>query len=397
MRILCFTNLFPNRVRPNKGLFNWRSFRHLQKHAELRVISPVPWVDELVGRRQGKASPISSQWIDCNGVSAMYPRFYYTPGFLRNGHGRFMQASVQASFRRAVQEFRPDIVFACWAYPDGWAATRFAREFQLPVALKVHGSDLLCLDETPSKRPGTVQALQAASAVVAVSSDLGRRAVDLGAARDRVHVVYTGTDTDLFSRGSRALARRELGLPEAGFRLLLVGNLLPVKSIDTFIEACRELTGRGLEFSADIVGEGPLCGRLQQQIHELGLTGIVQLRGAKPQQDLPNWYRAADAVVLSSRSEGVPNVLMEAAACGTPFVATAVGGVTEIQHLSPIPLVPPGNPPALAAAIASTLSDLKAGRGAVAVGKVPSAIDAAEQNMTIFTRVIEEQRGAAPE
>jgi glycosyltransferase involved in cell wall biosynthesis len=66
---------------------------------------------------------------------------------------------------------------------------------------------------------------------------------------------------------------------------------------------------------------------------------------------LPDWYRAADLFVLPSRSEGVPCVLLEAMACGTPFVATHVGGIPEVAHLGTGRLVPAEDPDALAQAI----------------------------------------------
>jgi glycosyltransferase involved in cell wall biosynthesis len=74
---------------------------------------------------------------------------------------------------------------------------------------------------------------------------------------------------------------------------------------------------------------------------------------------LPDWYRAADLTVLPSHSEGIPNVLLESLACGTPFVATSVGGVPEIAR-EPSELVPPGDPEALAAAIGRRLSSGRA-------------------------------------
>jgi glycosyltransferase involved in cell wall biosynthesis len=79
--------------------------------------------------------------------------------------------------------------------------------------------------------------------------------------------------------------------------------------------------------------------------------------GAVPQRQLPDWYRAADLTVLSSHSEGIPNVLRESLACGTPFVATRVGGTSEVATHPSCRLVPPGNPSDLATAIIASLDD----------------------------------------
>jgi glycosyltransferase involved in cell wall biosynthesis len=86
-------------------------------------------------------------------------------------------------------------------------------------------------------------------------------------------------------------------------------------------------------------------------IREYGLSGVVELRGPQSQAELARWYRAADLTVLSSRSEGVPNVLLETIACGGSFVATRVGGIPDIADPVYDRLVPPNDPVALAGAI----------------------------------------------
>jgi len=96
--------------------------------------------------------------------------------------------SIRGRFCQIVSEFSPDIVLGCWAYPDGWAAVQLANERNLPVAIKVHGSDLLIIDDQPARKRRTIQALTRADAVIAVSRDLADRAVAMGATR--THVVY---------------------------------------------------------------------------------------------------------------------------------------------------------------------------------------------------------------
>jgi glycosyltransferase involved in cell wall biosynthesis len=110
------------------------------------------------------------------------------------------------------------------------------------------------------------------------------------------------------------------------------------------------------------VGEGPLKTALQQQAQSLGLSERVTFHGSIAHADLPAWFRAADVLVLPSRSEGVPNVLLEAAGCGLPFVASDVGGIPEIAELGQSRLVPPEEPALLAQAIESML---QAGRDGV--------------------------------
>jgi glycosyltransferase involved in cell wall biosynthesis len=392
MKILCVTSIFPNRLQPNKGIYNWRHFAHLQNEAHLRVISPIAWTDDWRSRRNGAGPLACSQWQEWNGVGVAYPRYAYTPGLFRGLYGTFLKWSIRETFRRAICDFQPNVVYACWAYPDGWAAWRLARDAGLPVVLKVHGSDLLSLPPGSSRRRRTVELLQDLDALNAVSEDLRQCAIRLGTPEHRAHVNYSGTDCDLFFPGDRKAARQALGLKRNGRRLLFVGNLVAIKGISNLIEACRQLCERGLAFEADIVGEGPLHESLQQQIADSGLRERVHLRGRKLQAELPQWYRAADLVVLSSHSEGVPNVLVEAAACGVPFVATNVGGISEIAHLSPVPLVPPNNPGALARAIESVLSNPAAAAAGVEAAGVPSVAACAAATQELFSQVIAERK-----
>lgn len=132
--------------------------------------------------------------------------------------------------------------------------------------------------------------------------------------------------------------------------LLFVGNLVAIKGLDVLLRAC-ELLARDFEYSCFLIGDGPLRGNLERDVARAGLTDRVRFVGPRPHAQLPDWYRAADVFVLPSRSEGVPNVLLEAAACGTPFVASRVGGIPEIAHLGESRLVPPGDVRQLAGAL----------------------------------------------
>jgi glycosyltransferase involved in cell wall biosynthesis len=207
-----------------------------------------------------------------------------------------------------------------------------------------------------ARRRLTVEALRHADAVVAVSRHLGQRVVRMGVQEENVHVVYGGVDASLFSPGSREEARERLGM-DAGLPLILfVGNLVAVKGLDVLIDACVQLRDRGVGFACRIIGQGSLRASLESWIDKADLRGRVKLMGALAAEELPDWYRAADLFVLPSRSEGVPNVLLESTACGTPFVATRVGGVPEVAGPDHPGLVPPDDAAALAGAIGRALS-----------------------------------------
>jgi glycosyltransferase involved in cell wall biosynthesis len=373
MRLLVIANAFPNPIQPTKGIFNGSLVRELARAHDITVVSPILWTDEWRAGRAARERLGPGRAAVLDGVDVHYPRYYYSPKVLRGLYGWYMWCSVRGTVRRLVRERRPDVVLGHWAHPDGAVAVRAGRLAGAPVAVLLGGSDILLLGRNRWRRRCITRVLRDADAVVTVSRDLRQKVADLGIPLAKVHLVYRGVDVDLFCPGDRATARKRLRVPPAARVLLWVGRMVPVKGLEVLLEACTRLQTRGEAFHLYLVGDGPLRKGLEQEARRLGLAGSVSFLGARPQEELPGWYRAADLTVLPSHSEGVPNVLRESLACGTPFVATDVGGVAEIPAGPPSRLVPPGDAEALAGALARALAD---GRGAA--GPAPESGTAAE-------------------
>jgi glycosyltransferase involved in cell wall biosynthesis len=354
MRILALTNRYPRPGREQDAVYNHLQVRALAREHAVAAVVPVPWTERVANRRAGVTIPPE---LDRDGVHVYHPTYYYPPWVLQSAYGRFYQASVRRTFRRAAAALRPKVVLACWAHPDGWAAVRLGREFGLPVVIKVIGSDVLVLGRAGRRAAKIAEALREADGVVAVSRDLADHVVRLGADPGRVHVVPEGTDLEAFRPGDRGEARTRLGLPADGRVIVFVGNVLLSKGAGVLVEACGGLAARGVEFRCYVVGRGADDAAVRRSVERLGLADRVTLTGPRPQGDLPDWYRAADVVSLPSYSEGIPNVLREALACGRPFVATRVGGIPELVRGPAGRLVPPGDPAALADALAAVLAD----------------------------------------
>jgi len=354
MRVLAITNLYPNPYQPHRATFNRQQFAALANEHQVRVIAPIAWTGEWSARRRSKTPLLTENRTRlCDGMVIHHPRYKFTPRMLRGWYGQFLVQSIRSCFNDAVREFQPDAVLGCWAYPDGWAAVQLAREANLPVAIKVHGSDLLAIDDDSARKNRTIEALTSADAVIAVSQNLAARAIAMGADSVRVRVVYNGVDTSVFQPGPVEQARQRLGLGLSEPLILFVGNLLPVKGLDVLIDALASLKNKGQRFECAMVGEGSLRSELQNRINSAGLGERVKLIGSRPLEELPLWYQSSNLVVLPSRSEGVPNVLLEAAACGIRFVASRVGGIPEIAPADA--LVPPGDSAALAERIGAFL------------------------------------------
>ncbi len=141
---------------------------------------------------------------------------------------------------------------------------------------------------------------------------------------ERLHVVHCGLDTATY--GSSEPTDNAGG----GARLVSVGRLAPVKGQVLIVDVIHRLRARGLEVSAEIIGEGPARSAIEQRIADYDLADAVTLPGALGQDRVPERLAGATALVLPSFAEGVPVVAMEAMALGVPVVATRVAGVPEL-------------------------------------------------------------------
>jgi glycosyltransferase involved in cell wall biosynthesis len=319
LRILALTNLFPTPWDPRRATFNRQQFERLGRKHDVSVLVAVSFLDRLRGRRGESRSSLSLSHFT----------FFYPPGVARSLHAAFYYVSMMLGRGRRVQRGEYDCLLASWAYPDAVAASRFARRLRVPYVVKVHGSDLNVQAELPARRGQIAGALQRADAVIAVSRALADRAVALGVEPSRVHTIYNGVDAERFSPGSREDARRRLRL-DAGRLVLYVGNLKVSKGCTDLLEAFPAVLERHPDAQLAYVGEGADRGTMVQRLESLGITDRVRLVGSIPHDDLAGWFRAADLLCLPSHAEGVPNVVLEAMASGTPVVATRVGGIPEV-------------------------------------------------------------------
>lgn len=357
MRILFSSNTFPNPLNPVNGTFNLALMRAVAEQHDVHVVSPVSWVAEAAARlRCGQRMACRLTRVAAR-LTAEFPRFYYPPRLFRSHYGQFLWWSVRATMLARLNSFRPDAIVSFWVHPDGEVAVRTARLAGVPSVQIVGGSDVLVVGQHGQRKRAVQRVLEQADAIVPVSLHLANRLRQDGIPESKLHVMHTGVNRQLFSPGDRQAARARLGLPVERPVLVAVGRLVPVKGFDVLIDACGGLVARNIPIACYVLGSGPLTGALSRQIRDLGLSDHVFLRGPQSQELLPDWYRAADLTVLTSHSEGIPNVLNESICCGTPFVATNVGGVPEIADERWHTLVPPGNAEAFADAVVRRLRD----------------------------------------
>jgi glycosyltransferase involved in cell wall biosynthesis len=261
--------------------------------------------------------------------------------------------AMRAYRRVRAGGFEPDVIHA-HVFDAGVAAVLAGRLFGPKVVVTEHWT---CFSEGTLGRVGRWKARFAfgrAAAVLPVSAYL-RDAIASYGIRADFRVVGNAVDPRLFYPARR---RRRPGRK----RIVFVGSLdnTPHKGFPDLLDALDILNGRRGDWQLDVVGEGPARGDHESRVASSSLAAHVAFHGPLTKREVGDMMRASDMLVLPSRFENLPCVIIEAMACGLPVVATRVGGIPELVSELEGVLVPPGDVPALVDALDSVLSGSEA-------------------------------------
>lgn len=341
----------------------------------------VPFGDNarVIHLSAGEAAP-----LDKSAVFAVLPEFV---------------CNLERFRRREGRDY--DVVHSHY-WLSGWVGSLLARRWDVPHVVMFHtlarlkGSTERDDAEAENRAEVEQRVIATADRIVAASEHERRALVErYGARRERVTVIPCGVDLDRFATDDHEGARARLGL--SGDVLLFVGRMDPVKGIDVLLGAAARLKDRSSLTVVLVGGSGaePEMRRARALAEELGIGGLIQFRGAVPQDQLPDYYRAATLTVVPSRYESFGMVPLESLACGTPVVGSKVGGLpTVVRDGQNGVLVPWRTSAAFATEIArllddpSALADLRANARCSALGFGWSEI--ADQIVGLYRDVADE-------
>jgi len=354
--LLTFTTLYPNSAQPEHGIFVENRLRFLLASEKVRshVVAPVayfPFTGRVFGRYGAYASVPRQERR--HGIVVDHPRFLSLPGFGNAWTPKLLYLSVRHHVRKLLHS-NPAIrlIDAHYYYPDGVAASYLAREFSLPFVVTARGSDVNVFTTMDNPRRFILEAASRAAKIITVSQALKDRLVDVGIAKDSIVELRNGVDLKIF-RPTRSDDNSD-GKSRPPARIASVGRLAPYKGHDLVIKALARIS----KVHLTIVGEGPEAARLRALARACGVADRVTFVSRIPHDQMADFYNSVQLTVLGSTREGFANVLIESLACGTPVVATDVGGAVEIVDPSIGTLVAEREPQAMADAINQRLMSL---------------------------------------
>jgi len=309
--LIVITNLYPLPWEPNRATFNRQQFAQLDDDFERSTLVPVAFLDWFKHRKSIKQTE-----------HLRLAPFFYFPKFGRRFYSVFMFLSILIHSGWWLARKNPKIILASWAFPEAVAASWLSKLFKSRFFFKVHGSDINLHGGIPARAKQIVSAAKRASGILSVSQALATQMAGMGINSNKIHVIYNGVDPLQFGPDYPA--------PLPGDYVLYVGNLKTDKGVlellNGFATMCDDYPILQLVYA----GSGVMKNTLLQQAEQLGVSQRVKLLGSVDHAQLPALMSHAKLLALPSYNEGVPNVVLEAMACGTPVLATNVGGIPEV-------------------------------------------------------------------
>lgn len=273
-------------------------------------------------------------------------------------------AGIRAA-HRVARRLNATVMHGHWVVPGGFVA-RLAAGPSMPLVVSLHGSDVYVAERHALVRRAAAGVFRRAAWTTACSADLSTRAVAMGADPQRSSVLPYGVDTARFRPDAEARreVRARFHIADDARIVFAAGRLVRKKGFEYLIGAAGRLAARWPGLQVVIAGDGDLAGELRALADGSGAAHVVRFLGSIHQHDMPSLLAAADVVAVPSvrddagNVDGLPNVVMEALASGTPLVATAAGGIASVAEDGRTALiVPERDPETLADAIDALLSD----------------------------------------
>jgi len=350
--IFVVTDLFPTPQNPNHGIFIYQWAHHLAQKLDMTVYQAV-WDDKhnpLTEKTlKGFRNAFSKDTLPFKWIQRSIKFFPIDRIWIRN-----IQLLRKIKKEKNIEIADYDVIIGQMGCPGGFVAVKLAKKYNKPSIVGLRGSDVTGYLKRPILKQMALWTYKNCSKIVTVSEDLKKRIIGKEIDGNKIHVIKNGI-SPVFKILDKELCGKKLNLPSTKL-MLFIGEIISTKGVRCLIEALSKLNDI-INVNLYLIGSGEERKSLERLANKANITSKVHFMGNINHQNLVDWYNAADVLCLPSLREGIPNVILESLACGTPIVSTEVNGIPEVLSNGKNGfLVPPRNSNLLANALSIALS-----------------------------------------
>lgn len=344
MNLIWITPEFPSSKRNIKGIYIYRTVKELAKYYKIIVICLYPaappilemlkyWKDRKNIYNSWKSNYYKNldEFQESDNLSINYIRYFRLP------RGKFLHIEGWFAYFKAKKLLQKkilpnSIVHANWIFPAGTLASIISRKYKIPFIISLLGSDVNKLIVGSRSWVAAQKLLEKANKITSVTNDLFDKCKEKNIIieESKKALIDNIYEPNKFVIKERNSARTLLGISLKIKMIYFAGGLIPIKNVDILIEALHSILKSDLDVKLYIAGSGTDEGKLKRLVENKNLGNSVFFVGNQLDDGMVNFFNAADIFCLPSKSEGLPNVIVESFFCGTPVVASAVGGIPSI-------------------------------------------------------------------
>src|ERR1035437_212189 len=334
MKIILFSNLFPNKNFPTYGIFNLSRAKALKNAGyDVLVIAPIslnPHMEYFSPSLRIKdlikyyKNLLSVPKIEFNyGIKVFHPRWIKAPNkIFSKYHANVLHFFIGRETIKIIKDFQADLLISTWLNPYGVYSKYIRKKLKITCFAIAEGSDVL-IDPSKFKGWETIEKTinENCELVIAVS-EMMKTQMQQKTNLKNIKIIRNGYDGELFFNEWKNNLEKDKNL-----KILHVGWFYYVKGQDVLLKALSYIT---IPVKLTLIGVGPELEKCRQYVQNHNLQGNVQFLGQVSHDRIADLLRENDLFCMPSRSEGLPAAPLEAMACGLPVVGTNVGGMIEI-------------------------------------------------------------------
>jgi len=345
MKILFFSHIFPNHIRPTWGIFLKEMAIEMSKKVNVRIIAPLPvfpFMDFFPSFAGSRDVPFEES---CGSLKILRPKFLSFPKYIKWTESITLYRSIYKNID-IVHRYGADcdVFFTHWVFPDTYIAVKLAKKLGKKTALIIHGQKSIGFRETNLRKLFINYTIKQVDKILVFTQWMKEHLTSsLGIPYQKIELIFNGVDINKFKPLDMMHQRSKLNLPKDKKIIVALGRLSPEKGFSLILDAFKKVY-KAERLYLIIVGDGPLRTKIAKKIKKYCLTDNILVVGTKPHHEIPYWLNACDMLCSPSYREEYGLNVVEALCCGKPVIATPFGiaGQVIIKGLNGI-LVPPGN------------------------------------------------------